>query len=161
MDARGTDIKHLLSSFDSAMLVTHAPSGQLRARPMAIARAGEHGDLWFATRIDSPKVDEIEGDHDVNVSMQAGERFLSLSGKATLVIDRAALDQLWDEAWRAWFPSGKDSEQLGLIHVTPIEGDYWEKVGGEKVRLHFEPDMPLERLEDFEGGGKGQAPGTA
>lgn len=139
------NVRDLLQGFDTAMLVTHLPSGHLRARPMAIAKKGDQGDLWFATRVDSPKVEEIEGDHDVNVTMQEGERFLSLSGVAQVVVDREALDRLWDEAWRAWFPEGKDTDRLALIHVTPHEAEYWEHAGRDKVRLHFEPGMPLER----------------
>lgn len=154
------NVRELLKEFDTAMLVTHLPSGHLHSRPMAIAQTGAGGDLWFATRIDSPKVDEIQGDHDVNVTCQKEDRFLSLSGTAELVQDREALDRLWDEAWRAWFPEGKDSEKLALIHVIPHEAEYWAHAGGDKVRMHFQPGMPLER-RSVEGESTGQAPGTA
>lgn len=141
----GLNVHDLLQGFDTAMLVTHLPTGHLHSRPMAIAEVGEGGDVWFATRIDSPKVDEIQSNDDVNVTCMKGDRFLSLSGTAELVRDRALLDRLWKEAWQAWFPEGKDSQALALIHVTPHEAEYWEHAGGEKVRVHFEPEMPIEK----------------
>jgi general stress protein 26 len=153
-------IQALIDGFEAAMLVTHGPEGHLRARPWAIAGADDQGDLWFATRVASAKVDEIEVDAEVGVTMQEGERFLSLAGTAEVVVDREALDRLWDEAWRAWFPGGKEGESLALIHVHPREGEYWEAIGGEKVRLHFEPGKPMER-RDPAGEEKGEPPGTA
>ena len=133
-------VRELLQGFDTAMLVTHLPNGHLRSRPMAIAQKGEAGDLWFATRVDSPKVDEIQGDHDVNVTCQKEDRFLSLSGTAELIQDREALDRLWDEAWRAWFPDGTESQQLALIHVIPHEADAGKcgllRLAGRKDPVH-------------------------
>ncbi len=46
----------ILKKFRTAMLVTHASHGALRARPMALVKVdGDTGDVWFMTSIDSGK----------------------------------------------------------------------------------------------------------
>src|SRR2546423_12773154 len=97
----------LLSHFDTAMLVTRSAAG-MRARPLTIAESRDDGALYFSTAIDSPKVEELEADPHVNVVMQDRRRFVSLSGTARIVRDRALIARLWRAAWKGWFPEGKD-----------------------------------------------------
>src|SRR3954464_6539136 len=80
-------LKKLLDGFDTAMLVTRSADGGMRSRPLAIAEKRDDA-LYFATSAGSPKVDEIEADAHVNVAMQDGRRYVSLSGVARLVRDR-------------------------------------------------------------------------
>jgi general stress protein 26 len=128
----------LLQSFDHAMLVTTAADGHLRSRPMAIADVEPDGDLWFATGVESGKIDEILEHPSVNVSLQANRRFLSLSGNATLVRDRARIDELWNDAWKTWFPGGKDDPHLVLLRVEAVEGEYWDSAGLSGLKYLFE-----------------------
>lgn len=127
----------LLRSFDNAMLVTTAADGQLRSRPMAVADVEPDSDLWFVTGDASGKVDEILQHPKVNVSMQSDRRFLSLSGIATLVHDRNRIEELWNEAWRVWFPGGKDDPNIALLKVDAVEGEYWDSSGFEGLKYLF------------------------
>jgi general stress protein 26 len=130
-------LHELMEGFRSAMLVTRTPSGGLHARPLAIAgRRGEH--LFFATAIDSPKAREIEEDPHVNVSMQNGGRFVSLSGTARIVIDRALIEELWSEAWKVWFPLGKQDPSICLLVVDVLDAQYWDKSGVQGLRYLFQ-----------------------
>ena len=90
------------------MLVTRSSDGGMRARPLAIADGGDDETLYFSTSIESPKVREIEADPHVNVVMQDGRRYVSLSGVAKVVRDRGIIERLWS-------PSGSDlvSERHG------------------------------------------------
>jgi general stress protein 26 len=154
-----TTMKELVGRFGAAMLTTHSHDGHLRARPMTVPHVDDEGDLWFATRVDLPKVWEIEEDHVVNVTMQQANQFLSLSGTAHIVVDRATLERLWDDSWLSWFPDGKDTEMLGLIHITLVEGEFWTERQGKQVRMHFEPNRPLQRRQpDVD---QGEQPKTA
>lgn len=144
-------MKELVGRFGAAMLTTHSHDGHLRARPMTIPHVDADGDLWFATRVDLPKVWEIEEDHVVNVTMQQANQFLSLSGTGHVVVDRPTLDRVWDDAWLGWFPDGKETELLGLIHIILVEGEYWTERQGKQVRLHFEPTRPLQRRQPDAG----------
>jgi general stress protein 26 len=126
----------LLSHFDAAMLVTRSADG-MRARPLSIARSQDDGALYFSTAIDSPKVQELEADPHVNVVMQDRRRFVSLSGTAKVVRDRALIAQLWRSSWKVWFPKGKDDPSLCLLRIDPTEAAYWDMSGSAGVRYLF------------------------
>jgi general stress protein 26 len=119
----------VLGHFGTAMLCTRQPDGALRGRPMAIARSEENGDVWFVTKLDTGKVEELLRDPHVAVTMQSKTHYLSLSGRAEIVGDPAKLDELWQASWRAWFPAGKDEAGLALLHVRANEAEYWAATG--------------------------------
>lgn len=127
-----------LEEFDNAMLVTRAEDDSLRSRPMVIAGMEENSDLWFITSLTSPKVEEMEAEPEVCVTMQGGNKFLSLSGRVRLVRDREKIDELWKEAWKAWFPEGKDDPSLILLRVRANEGEYWDNSGADGIKYLFE-----------------------
>jgi general stress protein 26 len=129
----------LLAKFDTAMLVTHTASGELRARPMAIAKIDDSCRVWFLTSVESGKVHEIESDTHVNVVCQKERSlFVSLSGLARLNRDRAKVEEVWKEVYKVWFPKGKDDPELALVSVEPSEGEYWDDEGFKKIKYLFE-----------------------
>lgn len=128
----------LLKQFDNAMLVTHTRSGPLHGRPMAIAETSHDGSIWFITRADAHKVEEIEKDAHLIAVMQKDRQFLSVSGRGELHRDRARIHKVWKEAFRAWC-DGKDDPNILLIRLNPSEGEYWDNKGlaGLKFALKF------------------------
>jgi general stress protein 26 len=131
-------LSELVSKFDTAMLVTRTDSGGMRARPLSIADSGEDGVLYFSTAIDSPKVAELDDDSHVAVVMQDGKRYVSISGVARIVRDRALIDRLWSASWKIWFPEGKEDPSLCLLRVEPIEAAYWDMSGRQGVKYVFQ-----------------------
>ncbi|TWU21685.1 Pyridoxamine 5'-phosphate oxidase [Novipirellula galeiformis] len=119
----------LMGDFDSAMLVTRCSDGSLEARPMAVAELEPDGGLWFVTDRNSGKVADLRLDDEVAVTMQGSNKFASLAGTARAIDDRAKLDQLWNDAWKVWFPEGKTSASIVLLHVEPQRGEYWDQSG--------------------------------
>jgi len=140
-DAEKRDrLRKLIAEFDTAMLVTHGPDG-LRSRPLAIAKKGhDPGDpvMYFSTAIESGKVSDLQNDAEVNVSMQEKRRFVSLTGTARVVRDRALIDRLWAEDWKIWFPKGKDDPSLSILIVEPRDAAYWDIGGGTGLKYLFE-----------------------
>ena len=122
-------LSELMAGFSTAMLVTRTDDGGMHARPLSIADKRDDGALYFSTAIESPKVHELQADGHVNVVMQDGRRFVSLSGTARVVQDRALVGALWTESWRVWFPKGKDDPNLALIEVEPRTVEYWDGPG--------------------------------
>ena len=118
-------LNDLIDDFNNAMLVTRTPEGELRARPMRIAGHEPDGDLYFATSIESGKVDEMLRYPDVNVAFQGKTEYLSVSGRASLVQDRDKIEKMWEPQWKMWFPEGKEDPNLALIKVHADEGEYW------------------------------------
>jgi len=122
-------IHDILGEFDDAMLVTHDPKGYAHARPMRIAACNEDrlDDVWFVTGVDSGKIDEIRREPRVAVTMADGSHYLSLTGHARVVRDAAKIKELWKDSWSIWFPDGPSSEDIALIQVRPIFGEYWDQ----------------------------------
>jgi general stress protein 26 len=128
----------LIARFDTAMLVTKMGDGRLRSRPLSVAAHDGTAELLFSTAIDSPKVGELEHDGHVNVVMQQGRCFVSITGRARISQDRALIGRFWSESWKVWFPGGKDDPSLALVVVEPEEASYWDASGVEGVKFLFE-----------------------
>jgi general stress protein 26 len=128
----------LVKDFDTALLVTRDAGGKLHARPMSVAELRADADAYFATSIDSAKIAEIEADPDAMITFQSGSQFAAVSGTARVVRDRALIDRLWSEAWRAWFPAGKDDPSLCIIKIEARDGEYWDNSGLMGVRYLFD-----------------------
>ena len=128
---RGEQIRKLdemIKEIDFAMLTTVAEDGSLHSRPMSTQRAEFDGNLWFFTQASAPKVGEIEREQQVNVSYAAPEdqRYVSVSGRATVVRDRAKIGELWSPELKAWFPEGPDDPDLALLKVAVERAEYWD-----------------------------------
>lgn len=132
-------IHELLSDFDTAMLVTHGRQSAAHGRPMAIAAIEPDCGLWFFTGRDSAKVHEIEDDqHVLIVCQDEHRRYVSLTGTAELIPDRAKARALWKESYQTWFPRGIDDPNLLLIFVRPEAAEYWDTQGFKGIRYVFE-----------------------
>lgn len=120
----------LLQNFSNAMLVSQGADHGLHARPMAIASIEPNTDkIWFATSLDTEKVDELLAHPEVNVAFQGKTQFASVCGEASVKRDRAKIEELWNESWRTWFPDGKDQKDLVLIEVSASHGEMWDVSG--------------------------------
>ena len=89
-------IAKLIKKAKIAMLTTTTPKGWLRSRPMGTQRDSFDGNLWFFTHASEPKVQDIKRHPQVNVSFANPDdnEYVSLSGRAALVNDRAKMEAL-------------------------------------------------------------------
>lgn len=126
----------LLQRFDHAMLVTQR-DGALRSRPMAIADRTERGRVWFITSSASGKLDELGGEAQVNVAMQQGACFLSITGSARVTRDAQRIDEVWQPQHGVWFEHGRDDPRVTLIEVVPAYAEYWDRSGIEELKFAF------------------------
>lgn len=128
----------LVDSLKFAMLTTVESDGSLHSRPMYNQEADENGDFWFFTKLQSPKVEEISKDNQVNLAFANPDKqhYVSIAGKAEIVRDRSKIDEKWSEGLRTWFPGGRDDPQVALIRVHPIRGEYWDSPSSTIVHLY-------------------------
>lgn len=86
------------------------------------------GDLWFFTSDNTHKVGEIQADDRVNVaySEPGNNRYVSVSGRAEILKDKAKMEELWSPAHKAWFPEGLDDPTLCLLKVNVEQAEYWD-----------------------------------
>jgi general stress protein 26 len=151
--AQISKIWEMIRDIKFAML-TSDDNGLLRSRPMVAAQHTFEGTLWFFTREHAHKVNEIADDPRVNVSYADGgaQNYVSLSGNASLVTDKATLKQHFSEAMRVWFPKGLDDPELALLKVDVEQAEYWDAPNSKmvhaygylKARLTGEPPHPGE-----------------
>jgi general stress protein 26 len=126
-DAR-KKVLDLIKDAKIAMLATRNPDGAMHARPMATQAAEFDGSLWFLTDFKSPKVTEIDADDEVLVtySDESKQNYVSVSGHGRVLRDQARIDELWSDAFRTWFPKGKDDPAIALIRVDVDTVQYWD-----------------------------------
>jgi general stress protein 26 len=130
-------LREMIKGIKFAMLTTAEDDGSLRSRPM-LTLAGEFdGDLYFFTRVTAPKVDEVERDRHVCVSYVASEdqRYVSMSGLARLLRDRAKMEALWTPELKAWFPNGLKEPELALLWISVTQAEYWHGSSATLVNM--------------------------
>lgn len=129
-------LKDLIKGVETAMLTT-IDQGVLRSRPMATQQTEFDGDLWFFTSSATHKTEEIEKDNRVNVSYAepADNSYVSVSGKAKIVTDRAKMEELWNPILKAWFPKGLDDPTIILLKVEVEQAEYWDSTSNTLVQL--------------------------
>ncbi|HEY0051485.1 MAG TPA: pyridoxamine 5'-phosphate oxidase family protein [Pyrinomonadaceae bacterium] len=129
-------LNDLIGDIEVAMLTT-IDGGSLRSRPMQTQDFELDGDLWFFTSSKTHKAEEIEKDNRVNVSYAepGSNSYVSISGTAEIVRDRAKIDEYWNDILKAWFPEGKDSPDLVLLKVAVEQAEYWDSPSSTIVQL--------------------------
>lgn len=130
-------LNDLIRDIDFAMLTTVDANGVLRSRPMRTQDVEFDGDLWFFTSSKTHKVEEIENDDRVNAAYAspAMNTYVSVSGTAEIVRDKAKIDEYWNDILKAWFPEGKDSPDLVLLKISVDEAEYWDSPSSTIVQI--------------------------
>jgi len=131
-------VRDMIEDIRIAMMTTVDEQGNLVSRPMAALQVDEDGTIWFFTKRTSPKVDQIDNnDHHVNLSFAdvSDSDYVSVSGTAQELDDRAKVDELWNPQVKAWFPKGKDDPELILLKVHIDMAEYWNASDSTMVRL--------------------------
>ena len=95
----------LIEELEVAMFTTRRTDGRLVSRPMANQKRAAGADLWFVTTRGSEKLEEIAHDPQVNLAYYKDRtrEWVSVSGRARAVEDRAKIHELYQPDWRAWF----------------------------------------------------------
>ncbi|SFI39711.1 MULTISPECIES: pyridoxamine 5'-phosphate oxidase family protein [Microbacterium] len=128
-------VKTLVEDIDFTMLTTQDAQNRLVSRPMSTREMDDAGDIWFFTAEDTQKVDDVQRDHDVGLSYcdAKGMRYVSVAGRASVVHDRAKMEELWTPSLDIWFPDGLETPGIALLKVTPLNTEFWEPAHGKLV----------------------------
>jgi general stress protein 26 len=130
-------LNDLIEDIDFAMLTTIDTDGVLRSRPMSTQKAEFDGDLWFFTSDRTHKTEEIERDNRVNLAYANPDDnvYVSVSGTAEIVHDRAKMEELWNPILKAWFPDGLDQPDICLLRVIAEQAEYWDSPSSTLVQI--------------------------
>jgi len=129
-------VAELIKDINVAMMTTEAEDGLLHSRPMATQKTEFDGTLWFFTGLSTGKISEIGWNPEVNLSYSDGgaNKYVSVSGTAEIVDDRAKKEELWSDIYKAWFPQGLDDPDLCLMKVEVTFAEYWDVPSGKMVQ---------------------------
>lgn len=127
----------LIRDIKFAMFTTLDLDGSLHSRPMATQQIEFDGDLWFFSGRASSKIRSIEKDQHVNVAFSSpnDNRYVSVSGRASIVTDRAKMEELWNPMYKMWFQDGLEDPDLTLVRVRVESAEYWDSPSKMIVRL--------------------------
>lgn len=129
-------IGDLIEDIRIAMLVTAAPDGSFDSRPMGLQTKNFTGSVWFLTRNESGKVQEIQEDSHVTLIFAdtSNSKYVSAKGRAHVDQDKAKIHELWSPMYKAWFPKGEEDPEIAVLRVDVSEAEYWEASSSKIVR---------------------------
>ncbi len=111
-----------------AMFTTIDQYGHLTSQPMTNQEVDKDGGLWFYTSTATDLWENIAANPKVNLSFAepADSLYVSISGTAERVVDRARIKELWNPMVAAWFPNGVDDPHVVLVRVAARSVHYWD-----------------------------------
>lgn len=122
---------NLMEKIGLCMLVTHDGAGdELRARPMSAHVARDEEAIFFLADARDRKDDEIEINQNICLTFAdaSGQAYVSVTGTANLLEDRAKIGELWSTAARAWWDS-EDDPNMRVLRVMPSMAEFWDSPG--------------------------------
>jgi general stress protein 26 len=70
----------------------------------------------------------------VPLTFQGASRYAAVYGRVHVIQDRALIDRLCEEAWKAWSPRGKSDLSIALLRFDADRGEFWDNAGGRGLR---------------------------
>lgn len=100
----------MIDDLEIAMMTTRREDGHLESRAMATQKHASGADLWFVTTEGSQKLSDVTFDPHVNLAFykDASSEWISVSGIASIVRDRAKIRELYASDWKMWFAEEGD-----------------------------------------------------
>jgi general stress protein 26 len=109
----------------------------------------EPGTVWFITERSTDKVAAIEADPRVNVHYAGKGGWVSLSGTARYVDDRAKLEELWDASAGVFMSGSPEDPGNGLLEVTASTAEYWDSPGAVATAVGLVRGLVSDREPDL------------
>lgn len=116
--------RELIKGIDIAMVTTMSEEG-LVSRPMKTQDVEFDGDLWFFTKKQTDKYEEIKHDAHINVTY-VGKSYVSVRGKAEIVEDVDKKKEYWNKAHEKIMQTTYDDPNVIMIKVKAEAAEYWE-----------------------------------
>lgn len=142
-------IADIMRSTRIASLAYLSIDGGIVSTPMGTQDFTEPGTVWFITERSTDKVAAIEADPRVNVHYAGKSGWVSLSGTARYVDDRAKLKELWDASAGVFMPGTADDPGNGLLEVTATTAEYWDSPGAVATAVGLVKGLLSDREPDM------------
>ena len=121
-------LKSLVNNIGIAMLVTVNEAKEVNSRPISTADIDTEGNIWFFTDEFSDKANEISFNNEVVITYTSPslKRCISIHGNASLINDIDQIKDLWNPAFKPWFPEAETDDTVRLLKVSPSHIEYWD-----------------------------------
>ncbi|WP_010268069.1 pyridoxamine 5'-phosphate oxidase family protein [Paenibacillus senegalensis] len=123
-------VKDIIKNVETAMLSTFADGG-INSRPMQTQDIEFDGDLWFLTKKDTSKYQEIMDNPNVNVAY-VGKSYVSIRGVAEVVDDVQRKKELWKKVYASFLDTTYEDPNIILIKINTQTAEYWDT--GDKLK---------------------------
>lgn len=112
--------REIMTSVKTCALITMDSEGVPRARAMDPFSPENDFTIWFGTKSDSRKVDQIRNNPKVTLYYLESDEsgYVTIHGKASIVNDELEKEKRWKEEWGAFYEN-KANDYI-LIKVSPI-----------------------------------------
>ncbi|TPX57537.1 hypothetical protein PhCBS80983_g03767 [Powellomyces hirtus] len=121
------ELYKLIDGIETAMFTTRMQDGSLVSRAMQTRQRVKGADMWFVTNKHSHKLDDLAFDPHVNLAYYkpSTSDWVSVSGTAKVVDDKAKIRELYQPDLKAWFgdkgdgihDGGPNDPRIALIFV--------------------------------------------
>jgi general stress protein 26 len=107
----------------------------IQATPMSTQTVDDDGIVWFFSAKNSDRNRLLKEDPRAQLLYSDTSKmdYMSIQGKAEVLIDVSKAEELWSKHVEVWFPEGPTDPNLSLIKFTPKEGYYWDTKHGKIV----------------------------
>jgi general stress protein 26 len=118
-------------------MMTSWDGHEMHARPMHGYQKEFTGKLYFFTKHNSGKTDEIKRYDKINLAYADIDTntYVSIAGAGRVTTDRTLMHQFWNAHAAAWFPKGLDDPDIALIEVDAQSAQYWDSTSSSMVYL--------------------------
>lgn len=127
-------MRALVENHKVVMMASQLDKAPFSVCPMTLLQMDEKGDLWFFTSKDSDLFKHIGHDNRVQIIYcdQKRQKYMSIFGHATHIIDNQKKEELWNCGLLDWF-EGKSDPNLALLSVNLQNSYYWDNENNEPV----------------------------
>ena len=129
----------LIKDIKFGMLTHRHSDGHLHSTPLTTQnKADDEGNaLYFFISRKSEIAACIAKDGTVNVAYAhpGDDRYVSVSGDASIVEDQAKKDYLFTSFAKAWFPGGATDPNMALLQINIGHAEYWDVKESKMMQL--------------------------
>lgn len=124
-------VRDVMDDIDVAMVTTlnHEQPNQLVSRPLSTQTADD-GDALFLIRKDSSVAADVRANPQVNLGYTSKTAWLSVAGRAEIVVDDALVKELWSAGASAFMEGGPEDPDNVVLRVRGETAHLW---GGDGV----------------------------
>lgn len=118
-------LRNIVNDVEVVMLSSIDHEGRIVSRPMQTQELEFDGDLWFITKKDTDKYEEVQVNPNVNISV-VGKSYASISGKAYFINDRSRIKKYWNKFYEEMFEADYHDPDLIMVKVELETAEYWD-----------------------------------